>query len=64
MPEERKPDWLETPDEAAYAMGMLDHEGGTVQDVEMSRDEYIALKEHLAKLRGFSPVKPEASLAA
>lgn len=48
------PDWLtHTPDETIYSLTMFDGGGTAVQDIEITRDEYLALKAHLANLRGY-----------
>ena len=47
------PDWLEeTPDETSYDLTMYDSGGGSIQNVQLSRDEYIDLKEYLSAHRG------------
>ena len=46
------PDWLhETPDSESYNLTMFSWDGDSIQDISMSRAEYIALKKHLATLR-------------
>jgi hypothetical protein len=63
MPTEaaQKPDWLETPDETEYDLVMSGEAGSSVQTVNLSREEYIALKEYLCKLRGLKPVQPSGA---
>ena len=47
------PDWFqETPDDTSYDLTMYDSGGGSIQNVELSRDEYVDLKEYLAAHRG------------
>ena len=41
-----------TPDECEYRLVMFDNDGGKLQGVELTRDEYIAVKEQLAHSRG------------
>lgn len=61
MAETETPDWARrTPGECSYDLAM--HEGGgeSVENIDLTRVEYTALKRHLAKLRGFrleSPVE-------
>ena len=46
------PDWVkETPEECSYNLTMYDDIGGSVQQVDLTRSEYEALKQHLAVLR-------------
>jgi hypothetical protein len=54
MAEIEIPDWVnETPERIeTYDLTMW-VDGGGIQSVEMSRDEYIALKQHLAAMRGY-----------
>lgn len=47
------PDWLiETPMPTHYTLTMWDDQGGNEQDVMLNRREFIALKRHLAEMRG------------
>ena len=53
--EEQIPDWVnETPDDYAYDLTMYEG-GGSVsgQDISLTRDEFVALKQHLAVMRGY-----------
>jgi hypothetical protein len=43
--------WRETPQDIEYVLLMSDSGGDTVQQINITREEYIALKEHLVKLR-------------
>jgi hypothetical protein len=48
------PNWVaNTPNEQAYELNMFDSDDNA-QQIEMSRDEFIALKAHLAALRGYA----------
>jgi hypothetical protein len=48
------PEWVtETPEPTTYALAMWDSSGGSIQEVPVDEKEFIALKSHLAKLRGF-----------
>lgn len=47
------PEWLEEmPGEASYDLTMFGPGGESVQEVSLARDEYVALKVHLAATRG------------
>ena len=51
------PEWVtETPEETEFRLEVWDP-GTALQIVELSRVEYVALKAHLAKLRGISVPK-------
>jgi hypothetical protein len=59
VPQESVPDapqeWLvSTPVENTYELEMFGDDGQSVQTISMTRDEYISLKLHLAKLRGLT----------
>jgi hypothetical protein len=46
------PDWVkETPEESSYGLAMYDCIGASVQQIDLSRSEYRALKQHLAAIR-------------
>ena len=49
--------WVtKTPSEMVYRLMMENrHEGEWLQDVALTRAEYIELKTHLAKMRGLLP---------
>jgi hypothetical protein len=48
-------EWLvSTPDEPKYYLQMDDDGGTVVQDVDLTREEYIRLKSFLASLRGLT----------
>lgn len=50
------PDWVtETPDETEYWLGIRQPDADMEQLIDdITRDEYIALKAHLAKMRGYT----------
>jgi hypothetical protein len=51
-----KPDWLdETPRETEYLLLMNDGAGESQQEIDMTREEFIALKRHLATIRRKNP---------
>ncbi len=55
-----RPDWVdETPDECDYRLLMYDSGGGAVQEIVVTRAEYLALKQHLAEMRGLAPAEDE-----
>lgn len=48
-------DWIqETPRECEYNLIMFSQDGAGIQEIYMTRDEFIALKARLAELRGYS----------
>jgi len=50
-----RPKWIDqTPDETSYVLTMYSNEGDAAQEVDITRDEYIELKAHLARIRGIS----------
>jgi hypothetical protein len=58
------PDWVaEMPNEMMYRLDTIDPDGLVSQEVPLTRAEYIELKQHLATMRGLSPV-PAAEPAA
>jgi hypothetical protein len=55
MPDSTIPDWVEeAPDEPVYHLAMIDYTTTctALQEVKVTRAEYIALKTHLALMRG------------
>jgi len=64
-PAAERPDWLnQTPEETVadpYKLEMWDA-NTVIQEIGLSRDEYIVLKDQLAKMRGYS-VRAEATHA-
>lgn len=61
-PKPELPDWLEdTPRGSEYHLMMDDHDGNWRQEVDLSRDEFEALKDHLGIMRGLlTPEEAEA----
>ena len=54
-------DWVnDTPDETLYQLEMWQQE--TIESIDMTRREYVALKQHLAGLRGLIPAVPQPKL--
>jgi hypothetical protein len=48
------PKWVtETPDELDYYLEMYEPTSEALEHIDVTRDEYITLKTHLAKLRGY-----------
>ena len=57
-----RPDWIDTtPAELAYLLLMEEDEGDCerLQEVSLSRGEFITLKQHLARLRGYKVEEAE-----
>lgn len=54
------PDWVtETPEEMTYFLEMENPSGNWLQEIPLSRAEYVTLKAHLARMRGLPPAAPE-----
>ncbi len=54
MPDARAEDWFaETPDETSYSLTMFSDRGASIQEVDLTRDEFITLKSYLGSMRGF-----------
>ena len=49
-----RPEWLHTPGEHTYYLMMYDGSGGSVQMIEVEREEYQILKERLCTVRNLS----------
>jgi trehalose-6-phosphatase len=47
-------EWIETPQQAEYELVMSDWDGGSLQEVAITREEYIELKRYLAVLRDWA----------
>src|ERR1017187_7972237 len=63
QPAPEVPDWANnTPYETLYTIEMWQQE--IVETVDMTRAEYIALKQHLAAMRGIAPAPPPEEPAA
>jgi hypothetical protein len=54
------PEWVnETPDPQIYSLVMYDGGGASVQEIDdLTREEFCALKKHLAAMRGLSFTAP------
>jgi hypothetical protein len=51
---ESAPDWVfSTPEESEYELEMFNNGGDTDESITISRDEYIAAKHLIAKMRGY-----------
>ncbi len=61
QPEPQTPRWLkETPEDHIYFLEiMCPDQAGFAEEIRMTRAEYIALKRHLATMRGL-PLPPAA----
>lgn len=52
------PEWAnETPPDHSYSLDMYQNSDVSIQSVELTRQEYIKLKVHLAEMRGLTPSK-------
>jgi hypothetical protein len=55
----KHPDWAEfTPESPTYDLIMFDGGGASEQEVALTRDEFLALKRHLAAMRGYTAAEP------
>lgn len=55
MPNEELPDWVtETPNlDHSYQLQMMENNDCSIQEVDLTSEEYISLKQHLAQMRGY-----------
>jgi hypothetical protein len=61
-PAAEPPEWAtKTPGDIEYQLVMMDSGGDEAEQIAVTRDEYITLKQHLALLRGY--VLPEVAHA-
>ena len=59
------PEWVtETLAEHTYSLEMFESNDSSIQSIDMSRAEYIAIKQHLATMRGIATPRPPAEPAA
>lgn len=50
------PDWVNhTPNDHSYSLLMIENDEAGIQTVDLSRAEFIALKSHVASMRGYMP---------
>jgi hypothetical protein len=47
------PEWVTRTPEPGYNLTMFGADDDAAQDIDLTRDEYEALKLHLAKIRGY-----------
>ena len=50
--QEEIPDWLESTPEYSYSLTLYES-GDGIQSIDMNREEYVALKRVLGKMRGY-----------
>ena len=49
------PEWVnETPPDHSYSLDMYQNSDVSIQSVELTREEFITLKVHLAEMRGLA----------
>ena len=53
MPNNETPEWVAETPEISYNLVMLATHDGAAQEILLTRDEFIELKRHLAKVRGY-----------
>lgn len=59
MPDSRIPDWVNETPESGYTLEMWNEDGGAIRSIDLTRAEYIALKRHLAVMRGYAVAAEE-----
>jgi hypothetical protein len=50
------PDWVEKTPHLYFCLSVDDSDGNIAQDIDLTRDEYIPLKAHLAAMRGHTKI--------
>jgi hypothetical protein len=51
---EPAPEWVwSTPWEAEYSLSMLNDGGEDTERIDLTREEYVSIKHHLARIRGY-----------
>lgn len=59
MAKQEIPDWVnETHPDHDYGLVIMESGDHSVEEVELTRDEYITLKAHLAAMRGYKAITP------
>jgi hypothetical protein len=53
------PEWVTRTPEPGYNLTMFGADDDAAQDINLTRDEYLALKRALAKMRGYKLPEPE-----
>jgi hypothetical protein len=55
------PEWVNgTPNDITYSLTMYRSDGSPAQDIsDLTREEFCALKQHLAAMRGFTALTEE-----
>ena len=48
------PEWLPTPDEASYELTMFDSGGEGIQEISLTREEFLDVKCYVAEKRGIA----------
>jgi hypothetical protein len=48
------PEWMPTPRESSYDLTMFSDDGGGIQEIRLTREEFLELKCHLAEMRGIA----------
>jgi hypothetical protein len=54
---------LNGPGEPSYTLTAFGTTGDNEQEIELTRDEWLSVKEHVARLRGYTPPSEEAEAA-
>jgi hypothetical protein len=48
------PEWMPTPRESSYDLTMFSDDGAGIQEISLTREEFLELKCHLAEIRGIA----------
>lgn len=57
------PGWVkETPEECSYGLVMRGSADGSIETVDISRDEFVTLKSHLAAMRGYVKISADDAI--
>lgn len=56
------PDWVSnTPPDHSYSLSMYENSDAAIEEIELTRAEYIMLKTHIATMRGYCVSKEAAT---
>jgi hypothetical protein len=47
-------EWMPTPRESSYDLTMFSDDGSGIQEISLTREEFLELKCHLAEIRGIA----------
>ena len=61
--ETKTPHWLNTPEGCTYNLTMFSHDGMGINDISLTREKFLELKRHLARIDGIDPNTAETEIA-